>query len=457
MSSTLCRTALLCCARRLRAAVLANPLIGAVGIVAAITSPLLAVVAGRSFGGVVVAARADDALAFALALAFGIAAMTGGTALAALAPTRELLGAQLGPAPVPERDVFVGLLLLPASLALLPAMLVAFAFGTSADGPRFAAIVLVSGLAGALYGAAAAETAVGVMRRSRVALASGAALVCTWLLVGYSADEISLGPIAPFSAALRGELGLSAAQVFVGAVALALWGLTAIGRPPPPQRRAAVRLTASIPPRPTHASASAMAVRVLRNAHVQRHVATAVAFAVGGAAAMRIALGAGDLAAFFAGSVALVAASVLPLVGAALRRDARWLARPAPVSRRFLAAADAFGAVFAGALVVAVVLAFALPLGRFDAGAYLLLATTAATVLGAAAATAAVLPWHPTNVIEQLASYVLLTVVAAVLAAALGRAAGTAAAFGLSDAASATFVSVLVLAGGIGVAAALEE
>ena len=458
MSWTLCKTAIRCCARRVRAAVLANPLIGALAIIAALTLPLLALVAGRSFSGVVTAARGDDALAFALALALGNAAATGGAALAALAPTRELLGAQLGPSPIAQRDVFIGLLLLPAALAGLPVVLLVLTFAMSAGGLQFAVNVVTSGIAAASVGAGAAEAVLGLARGSRLALVSLGALACACALVGYAAGNLALGPIAPFAAALGGEVAFPLAlTMLAGAVALALWALAAVKRPSPRRRRAAVRVAVPLPRGAEFASACATAARLARNAHVRRHVATAIAFAVGGAAAVDVAIGGAGLAGFFAGSVALVAASVLPLVGAALRRDSRWLVRPAPTRRRALAAADACGAVFVGALVVAVVLAAAATLGSLDAGAYVVVSTTAATVLGAAGATGALLPWHPASVVEQLASYALLAVVAGSLAAVVGRAAGAAAALGLSEPAFSAFAAVLVLAGGIGVAAALEE
>jgi hypothetical protein len=160
---------------------------------------------------------------------------------------------------------------------------------------------------------------------------------------------------------------------------------------------------------------------------------------------------------YFAVSVALLGAAAIPLIAAGLRRDASWLLRAAPVSQSGLAAADAVAAILVGFMLVVAALSVTAPLGRLGVGSLLMLEATVALVLGAAAASGAVVPWRNDRVLEQIGSYTLLAVVAGTLTLALSRAAAAAPAFGLSPAMFATLAAHIVLVGGVGLAAVLEE
>jgi hypothetical protein len=459
MHWTLSRTACVCACRRLRAALHGNPLLAAFALVTVPGLPLLALIAGRASSPIADAAAHDAALARALAVAVVTASTTLGIAFASLAPTRALLGRQFEPAPLRPIVAFVGLTLLPTGIALVPLAILAFAFALPAFGELATSLAFLAAVgAGLGCGIAATEAMIGATRGSVRGAAAAGIVVALWLAAGTVGGSAALGPAAALAKAADEPSRPALATLLCASfAAIGLWGVAAAARPAARKRTGRVIVRVRLPARAALAAGTAMTIRLARNTDGRRHLAAGMGFAVAGAFTLRALVGAGSAPPYFAVSVALLAAAAIPLIAAGLRRDAFWLLRAAPESPSRLAAADAAAAITVGLILVAAALAMTAPFARLGVGALLMLEATVALVLGAAAASGAVVPWRDDRVLEQIASYTFLAVVAGLLTVGLSRGAPAASAFGLSSAAFATLAAHVVLIGGVGIAAVLEE
>ena len=458
MCWTLCRSACACGWRPLRSTLRANPFVAAICVVAAVATPLLALAAGRAAAPAIDAASRDPALARAFALALVAGCVSVGAAFGSLAPTRALLGAALEAAPVRRSVAFLGLTLLPATAVALPLLLVLTAFvvpATSQSGV-WAPVAVVAGTCAAVaIGVAGSEAAVVAVRRPGAGSIVAGVLAATWTGSGAFGGSVLLGPAAPLSDAVSGATLLDVAALGgTGVVAVAAWALACVLRPEARPSSGLVRISFRLPRGALRATAAASFVRLARNAHVRRHVLTGCGLSFGGAVALRVTVDAA--APFLAGLVALVLASAIPLVAAGLRRDCAWLVRAAPLSRAHSALVDAGASMLAGYAVALLVLVSAAPLAPFGAGELLVLEATLALVLGAAAATGAVLPWRHDRVLDQVASYAVLAAVTVALSFVLGRAVEAAPAVGLADTQLAAIVAHAALVAGVVVAGALD-
>ena len=459
MCWTLCRTTCACAWRPLRSALRANPLIAALCVVAAICAPLLALAGGRAVSPAIDAASADAALARAFAFAIVAGAGSVGVVFASLAPSGDLLGAALSSAPVRRRTIFLGVTLLPTTVLAAPLLVLLAAFvvpATSGVGAWSAPGVVAGICGGFACGAACAEAALLAIRRPGIGALVASALVAAWGATGAAGGSLILGPAAVISDALSTPTALDAAVLATTFVlAVVLWAVASVLRPEGRSSSGVVRVPVRMPRGAMRGTATATLVRLGRDAQVRRHVVTGCSLAFGGALALRVTVG--DAAPFLAAFVAVVLASAIPLVAAGLRRELAWLVRAAPVSRARSALADAGASVLGGYTVAIVVLAAVAPLAALGAGELLLLEATLALVLGAAAATGAVLPWRSDRVLDQLGSYAVLTAVTVALSVVLGRAVDAAPTFGLADTQLAALVAHAVLVAGVAIAGALES
>ena len=101
MSSALASTLARCAVRRARPVLVANPLVAAAAALLAVTTPPLAVVAGRRLGAAIGPAVArEDGVAAALVLGLALSAAAAGALTVLAAPGVAVLGSQLRTAPI---------------------------------------------------------------------------------------------------------------------------------------------------------------------------------------------------------------------------------------------------------------------------------------------------------------------------------------------------------------------
>jgi hypothetical protein len=202
----------------------------------------------------------------------------------------------------------------------------------------------------------------------------------------------------------------------------ALWVTACTARRPERSRSVRTRSVLRVPRRPFAAVAIVTAKRLGRHRGLRAHQVAAVVLPVSAAVTLRFAAGVGGapIVAFCVG-LGLTAAAIVPAAALGLAADARWLTATAPQPRALGAGAAACaGVVCAAALVVADAAAVA-PFARADAHAYVQLEATVAFVLGCGAGAAALVPWRPDRVVQQLAAYGAMFVVAVAAWLVLGR------------------------------------
>lgn len=410
MCWTLFRVASTCGWRKVRPALVENPLLAVIGLLAVAAAPGAAVWLGARLSTPFAEAAAQPGFLRALALGVGVTAIVAGISVALLAPAPSALGPKVAAAPRSRAMLAAGAVIAPVCAvgAILTLPLACFAVSL-AGGMGIALVLLAvsSAALGAAFGEGVRLVTAGEAAGAAVLAATGVA----WVAAGLAGDGgAHLGP--------AGSVGPSwgiAVLASVLAAGLALW-IAASGVPR--RERAATRGARfrRLPARAGPAVAVATARRVLRHPELRLHGVTAVVLPVAAAIAVRLTLGVGGASATaFCVAVTLTAAALYPPAGQGLARGASWLLEAAPLRRATVAAAAATGGILAAASAIATTAVLAAPLGLPGASVYLELEGASAFVLGCAALSGALIPWHPDRVLHQLASYtaVLAIVVAA--------------------------------------------
>lgn len=420
LSSAVCVAAL----RSARGVLAANPLLALLAAVAAAAVPVAAVLGGRRLAPDFRLQVADVGFARGIALGLGATAVAAGVAAALLAPAAEATARQLEAAPVSRVRLVVAATVVPtvivAAFLAVPALLFA---GTLA-GAAGPATALTLPAVGAL-GAAVAEGARVVVRAEPRGAVIVAAAAAVWLLTGVAAGHgVELGPTGLLVPALQGEdrIAATSALALVAATGTALWVIACVFRRPSRSPSARIR---AILPVPRHAFAAVVSVtakRLGRHGGLRAHAAATVILPTAAAVALRLGVGVGGVPLVgFCVALGLTAAAIVPSAALGLAEDARWLTAACPQRRPLIAGAVALaGVACAGLLVVADAVAVA-PVARADVHAYLQLEAAVAFVLGCSATGAALVPWRPDRVVQQLAAYGAIVGVAIATWLALGR------------------------------------
>jgi hypothetical protein len=437
MTAVVC-AALLCARRR----------IGLPPLLLALALPAIAYLAGRRAAAPLEAAVATSRpAALSLALGLGSAAALAGLIVALITPRRRFLGSQLAAAPLPPLALFAAVTFVPFAVAGAAASAIEAAFLVPALG-RAAPVAVLAGCAGFLLGAAVAEGATG-LRSSPLAWGVLAAVGGLWVAAAAGAGAgIVFGPFGYLGLALRGEPvafgspGPSLAGLTLAAVGL--WAAAAAVRADEPPSRGAVRAFLRVGSPPL-AAAVTVALKCYGRRPELRRAGWAAAAAVGlGGLVMAVRLG--PAAVPFAGALAVLGGTVVPLAAVGIDREAEWIWRAAPVPRWQTAAVASLGALVLGGSLVLVGTAPAAGWARAPGAVLLQVAGAAVFVLAAALIAGALVPWRSDRPGEELATCVALVGVAAALWFALGHAAG---ALGGGGAATA---SLLTLEAGTAVA-----
>jgi hypothetical protein len=410
--------------RSARSVLVANPLLALLAAALAAVVPVAAVLGGRRLAGDFRLEAADVVFARGFALGLGATAVAAGVATALLAPAADATARQLEAAPVSRLRLVLGATVVPttivAAFLAVPALLFAATLGGAA-GP---ALALALPAVGAL-GAAGAEGARLVGRAERWGAPIVAAAVAVWLCTGVVADHgLELGPTGLLVVALQGEHQIVATCTLsaVAAMGSALWVAACVLRRP--SRTRSFRLRAVLPV-PRHAFAAVVSVtakRLGRHGGLRAHGAATVALPTAAAVGLRLGLGVGGVPLVgFCVALGLTAAAIVPSAALGLADDARWLTASSPQHRALVKGAVALaGVACAAALVVADAVAIA-PFARANLHAYLQLEAAVAFVLGSGAAAAALVPWRPDRVVQQLAAYGAIVGVAIAAWLVLGR------------------------------------
>jgi hypothetical protein len=422
---TLSRAVCIAGVRSARNVLAANPVLALLAGAALVGAPASALVGGRRLAAGFREALVDPA--FARGLGFGIAAtaVTTGVVIALLAPAADSTARQLEAAPVDRLRLVLAATIVPTALAsavfAAPALLfVCFLAGAAAP-----TLVLVLTAAGVL-GAAGAEGVRLALADAGRGVSIAAAAVALWLLAGLAlGGGVALGPAG---AVVRNH-GLAAPFVLgcVAVIGFALWAAACAARRPDRVRSVRTRSFLRVPRRPFAAVAIVTAKRLGRHSGLRAHEVATVALPTAAAITLRFALGVGGapLVAFCV-SLGLTAAAIVPAAAVGLAADARWLTATAPQTRVLSAAAAACAGVACAAALVAADAAAVAPVARADAYAYAQLEAAAAFVLGCAAGAAALVPWKPGRVVQQIAAYGAMLGVAIVVWLVLGRVAAVA-------------------------------
>jgi hypothetical protein len=362
---TLSRTFLLSARRRAARAGAAYPVAAAGALLAALALPALSFWSG---------VRADDALHSAIdvhpgaahdaAAVLALGAAMAGVLVASVAPRRELLGAQLLPAPLPRAVATVALTLVPVALLLSAAAVPAALFLVPITGPAAPAGLAALGCSLAA-GAAIAETVVAVARRAVRGVAF-AALAAAVLLAG---------PVDVLAGSLRGET--SAAVFPFAVVALAGWGICAAFRPEAPGSRGVVHVCA-------RGVVTAAFARYARHGRLRVNALAAVAFASLGAAVLLAAGFDASTSATLASLTSVVGAAMIPLATPGIDRRAAWLWRSVPARAGSLFLRGCIAALAWATLVAAVGIALASVVAPAPPSVLASAAAAAAVVFGCA-------------------------------------------------------------------------
>lgn len=461
---TLSRAVLRCGARRARRALVTGPLVVGLAAALVLSLPLFALVSGRELAPLIAAASSDATLAKVFAVMVVGPALVVGLAVGALVPGDGTLGPQLGAAPLRRLSRFVSLILVPLGVVVAPLTVpgvigAATASASAPAGRWLAAPIVCAFLATAGFGAALAAAATAAASSLRL-VPLVLAVPGTWVAVGAAAGDPIIGIGALPARAASGDvvtaLVAAVASMAAGAVAVAFWACaTSLERSRPV--RGDVRLAARLPHGALSSVAVAVALRLLRQRQVRRHVAIAVLFGLIGSMLMR-AVGVGEAgASYFPFAAALVAAAAIPPAAVALRRDADWMLRACPVAVSSLARAGAAASVVAAIATIAFVVVPAAPVAMLDPGAWPLAETSAAMVVAAGVAGGALVPWRPERLVEQTVSYVVVGAIAAIGSYALSRGAAEAAAVGVPEAVFAAITANAAVAGAVVFAGAVER
>ena len=418
MRWTLSRVVFRCGWRKLRPVLAANPLLAVLGSLAVLAAPGGAVWAGARLSTRFAEAAEQPGFLHALAVGVGVTAVVAGATVALLAPGPSALGPQVAAAPRSRATLAVGAVIAPgcAMGALLVLLLACFAVPLA--GVTGIVLVLV-GASGASLGAALGE---GVRLVATGEAAGAAALGATgvvWVAAGLAGDGAAyLGPSGSVGTS-RGIAVLATVTVVGVAVWIAACGVPRRERAPTREVRAR-----RLPGRAGPAVAVVAARCVLRHPALRLHGLTAVGLPVATAIAARLAWGAGvgeASATVFCVAVTLTAAALYPPAARALVRGAAWLLDSAPRPRSSVAAAAVTGGIVAAASLVTASAILAAPLGVPGPSVYLQLEGASAFVLGCAALSGALVPWHPDRMLHQLASYTAVLAIVAVAWLVIGR------------------------------------
>lgn len=421
---TLSRAVCIAALRSARGVLAANPLLALLAAVAAAGVPVAAVLGGRRLAAGFRAEMVDVAFARGIALGLGATSVAAGVAAALLAPAADATARQLEAAPVSRLRLVLAATVVPTAIVTAFLAVPALLFAATLGGAAGPALALALPACCAL-GAASAEGARIVGRGEPRGSAIVAAVVALWLFTGLAAGQgVELGPTGVLVPALQGRHRIAATCVLalVAAIGTALWLTACVWRRP--SRARSFRLRAVLPV-PRHAFAAVVSVtakRLGRHGGLRAHSAATLALPTAAAVALRLGLGVGGVP-LVAFSVALgaTAAAIVPSAALGLTDDARWLMGTAPQRRPVVKGAVALaGVVCAATLVAADALAIA-PVARADVHAYLQLEGGVAFVLGCSAAAAALVPWRPDRVVQQLAAYGAIVGVALAAWLVLGR------------------------------------
>lgn len=461
MAWLLSRSVLRCQRRRAGDVLRAWPLVGALALVLAGGSPLVAWRAGRALGELLQPVLDDARLSMLLVLGPLTVGAAAGTALCLTAAGRRALGTQLAALPAGARSVLVATMVVPVlvvvALALPVALAFAVPFGEASPGGPVAGMALVAGaITGVAVGAAAAESALhiaaGAWRRGLCALCAVAA---TWPAAGWLQDAPLTGPLAATGTALAGD-GHAPAALASALIAALLYGAAwlELAARRPERHPVSHRLQRPRVFGPAAAAVPAAAVVLLgRRGDVRLALLAAAGLGLGGVAlAERVGLPE-PAPLHLAASGALLAAALAPLVVGGLLASGRWAWACAPHLRVLPCAALAAAAlaVLVGALVP-LLIAAALVSGASPrtVGEVLLVAVG----LGAAAVLAgALVPWRGAGMGDQVASFAALAVCASAISVAVGTAGPRLVAAGVPDAVAA--VSLLAVCAGVSLGAAV--
>lgn len=420
---TLCRSQLLCAARRATDAFAVAPFVAGAFALGSALLPAVALWAGMRVGPL----HADPETARALGLAAGLGAALAGCSVTLLAPARDAVGPQLEAAPISSATVFFGVTALPFSI-LAAALVTPLALFLAPVTRGQTAAALASLVTAFGLGAAGTEAIVALARRALrgAASAGGVAVICF------------AGPLTGASAAARGEGSARAFVLAPAAVALAL--VAGAMRPAEPPLPALVRARA-------RGLFSAALARYARRPELRRNVLAGLVLAASGALLLRATGAPRESAALFGGATAVLAAAVVPLAASGIDRECAWLWRTAPWPQELVSlfAHGAALALGACAAAVGVALCWAVAPGPVDRIAAL--APAAAVVLGAALLAGSLIPWRANRPLEQLASFAAFAALLTALSIALARIAPIVGAEEGKRAVALAVVSLLVCAG----------
>ncbi|HEV8687312.1 MAG TPA: hypothetical protein VGQ84_08545 [Gaiellaceae bacterium] len=405
---TLSRAVCLAAARSARSVLAANPLLAVLAAVAAAGMPVAAVLGGRRLASEFRTEVADVGFARGFALGLAATALAAGVAAALLAPAADATARQLEAAPVSRLRLVLAATVVPtaigAAFLAVPALLFAATLAGAAGPATALALPAVAAL-----GAAGAEGVRLVGRTEPRGAAIVAAAGAVWLFAGLAADHgLELGPTGLLVPALQGrhQAAATCALAAVAAIGTALWVAACSFRRPSRTRSFRTRAVLPVPRHAFAAVASVTAKRVGRHGGLRAHGAATVALPTAAAVGLRLGLGVGGVPLVgFCVALGMTAAAIVPSAALGLADDARWLFATSPQRRPVIKGGVALaGVACAATLIVADAVAIA-PVARADLHAYLQLEGAVAFVLGCSAAAAALVPWRPDRVVQQLAAY----------------------------------------------------
>jgi hypothetical protein len=439
--------------RRARALPRPAPLALAAAVAAA--PPLLWRV-GSATGEAAGPALGNEAAARALVFGTSLAAAVGGVVVALAAPRLSALGPQLAAVPVGQRAASLALVAIPAVIvggAATPGML-ALLVPIGAAGPAGVPgglVLAASGLAGAVVGAAAAETARAARARSPLALAAAAVVAVPWL-VTRSWPGLGRGGLAdlPALAVAGRETTPAALAVTIGTAVLgAIAWLVAAGVPPRHAcRRRARERSGLLLPRRAGACAFEAARRVLWRRGEMRAAAAGLALGLAGAVAGLLLDAPPALVLAQAAAAPILAGALAPVAAAGLARRGGHVWSIAPAGTWRPAVAWSAAALLLHALLVAVVVGACVPLAGARAGdaAGALQGATLAGTAGLLAG--AVVPWQGDRLGDQLVSLAAFGCAAVLAGGLVAAAASPLGAAGLPPVAAAVATTAALAAGG---------
>ena len=372
--------------------------------------------------------------------------------LAATAPTRSALGAQVAAGPSSDLTALAAGLMVPtllSALIVLPCLICAcVALAVELQGDRVAGLALafaiVAGLpCGALIAEGARAAACGLKTRPLV-IAAGA---LAWPVVGLASGSAALGPLAPVGQALRGSgsswLALALAVATTVILGLA-WMPLAAARPEKRSRSVGSRRKPS--PRSRMSFPGALVALVSRRDDVRLATGGAAGFGLTGGAIAIAAAAPAPAPFLLATTTALLGSIVCSLAVCGVVVAGGWLWLGAPGARRPIAAVCCCIGLGASALTVAAVgAAVACTSGASWNAAGVVAALVVAGSAVAVTAGAAV-PWGGTGLGDQLSSFAAFAAIAVVTSFGVGLTAPRLVALGLPDPAAVVLVCGVAIA-----------